>query len=380
MAWLEEADGVFRGGGVKGLGIAGALEGFAADGRYPIKRWVNVAGASAGAIIASFLAVKGPDAVGALGPLMKDMPFTSFEDYPPGGRLLGGVPNLLFRKHGLAHGEAFRKWFDEVLDHATFAQVKGPQGSRLKLVAVDVTNSQLLLLPDDLPRYRRPGSPTPIDPDTFPIATAARMSMSIPYFFEPIALVRDQVRCTEAGDTELAKGAIVDRLAMQQANEDAAGDARAVARFEELADPPTSVIVDGGTLSNFPVWIFDVNPAEEGEGPKRLTFGFTLTGGRGVAGGATFLKRMAPWPVRFGADIFHAATSAWDNRFQTHSTRVRTVTIDAGDVGTTEFDLSPERREKLIVSGREAAGAFLARFDPDDYRNTHGAKPAFLDR
>jgi hypothetical protein len=27
MAWLEEADGVFRGGGVKGLGIAGALEG-----------------------------------------------------------------------------------------------------------------------------------------------------------------------------------------------------------------------------------------------------------------------------------------------------------------------------------------------------------------
>jgi hypothetical protein len=29
MDWIEEADGVFRGGGVKGLGLAGALLGFA---------------------------------------------------------------------------------------------------------------------------------------------------------------------------------------------------------------------------------------------------------------------------------------------------------------------------------------------------------------
>src|SRR3954453_14104329 len=104
MAWVGEADGVFRGGGVKGIGIAGALEGFAADPQYPIKRWVNVAGASAGAIIASFLAVKGDRGVADLGPLMERTPFTSFEDYPRGGRLLGGVPNLLWRGHGLARG------------------------------------------------------------------------------------------------------------------------------------------------------------------------------------------------------------------------------------------------------------------------------------
>ncbi|MDX6470752.1 MAG: hypothetical protein QOF75_2555, partial [Gaiellaceae bacterium] len=29
MEWIDEADGVFRGGGVKGLGLAGALLGFA---------------------------------------------------------------------------------------------------------------------------------------------------------------------------------------------------------------------------------------------------------------------------------------------------------------------------------------------------------------
>src|SRR3954468_9020607 len=191
MGWGAGGDGVFRGGGVKGLGIAGALEGFAADSRYPVKRWVSVAGASAGAIIASFLAVKGDDAVAELGPLMEKIPYDSFEDYPRGGRIFGGVPNLLFRGHGLARGEAFRKWFDETLDHATFAQVKGPpeQGSRLKLVAVDVTNSQPLLLPDGLPRYRLRGAAKVIDADSFPIADAPRMSMSIPYFFEPVDLV-----------------------------------------------------------------------------------------------------------------------------------------------------------------------------------------------
>lgn len=369
MAWVEEADGVFRGGGVKGLAIAGALQGFAAHPRRPIKRWVNVAGASAGAIIASFLAVKGPDAVSELGPVLTDMPAPSFQDFPPGGELLGGVPNLFFRGHGLAHGEAFRKWFDELLGHATFAQVKGPpeQGSRLKLTAVDVTNSQLLLLPDDLPRYRLPGEKVAIDPDSFPIASATRMSMSIPYFFEPIELVRDQVRVTGPEDGAVAVGAVVDRSVAQDAG----------ATFEELSDPPKALIVDGGTLSNFPVWIFDVDPSQGGQLPKRFTFGFTLTGGRGVAGGAGFLRKISPWPVRFGADIFHAALNAWDNRFQSHSTNVRTVTISAGDVGTTEFDLSPERKEWLVQSGRKAAAHFLDReFDPAEYRNTYGVRPA----
>src|SRR5439155_19686647 len=56
MDWIEEADGVFRGGGVKGLGLAGALLGFAEHPTKPIKKWVNVAGASAGAILACYLA------------------------------------------------------------------------------------------------------------------------------------------------------------------------------------------------------------------------------------------------------------------------------------------------------------------------------------
>ena len=56
MEWIPEADGVFRGVGVKGLALAGALCGFAEHPTKPITTWKSVAGASAGAIIASYLA------------------------------------------------------------------------------------------------------------------------------------------------------------------------------------------------------------------------------------------------------------------------------------------------------------------------------------
>ena len=212
MDWIDEADGVFRGGGVKGLGLAGALLGFAEHAKQPVKRWVNVAGASAGAIIACYLALDHDAA--DMADLLKRTKFDGFQDFPRGGKYFGGGPNLV-RRHGLARGEAFRTWFNDELESKTFADVKTDTGagSRLKLIAADVTNRALLVLPDDLPRYKRLGEETAIDPDEFPLADAARMSMSIPYFFEPIQLVRDRVMVEETGNADwLPTTRPVDRL------------------------------------------------------------------------------------------------------------------------------------------------------------------------
>ena len=334
MDWITEADGVFRGGGVKGLGLAGALCGFAEHPTKPIKTWKCVAGASAGAIIACYLAT-GHDADEML-ELMKETNFSSFADFPLHSKLLG-VGRLPFN-HGLAPGHAFEQWFDEVLDGATFGPLRkhsangaAPDWS-LKLIAVDVTKRRLLVLPDDLVFYREPKSSALIDPDAFKVSRAARMSMSIPYFFDPIQL--------------------------------------------EDQDGTTCAIVDGGTLSNFPVWLFDVDPAVTGRPPTRPTFGFTLEHGRGLSGGLSALQRFEPWAVRFGFDIFHTAQEAWDARFVSHSTRVRTVTVDAADVATTEFNLSKEKQELLIENGRKAARDFLEQFSLDDYLNTFHANLA----
>ena len=332
-ATVSEADGVFQGGGIKGLAIVGAILGFREHASISIERWVNVAGTSAGAIIAAQIACS--DDPRKVLDVVRSAPWQKFADYGPGGRILGGLPNLV-RHHGLAHGEYFRRWFDEVLEGKTFRHVRSEgeaEGSeyayRLKLIAADVTNRDMLVLPEDLAKYRVPGSADPIDPDDFKIADAVRMSLSIPFFFRPVTLLR-----------------------------------------ADTGKPAT--ILDGGILSNFPVWLFDVRDRQ----PRRPTFGLRLTGGRGVGQGLyKFVDRLG-WPAKLASDVHRTATEAWDERFMSHSTVVRTCPVDAGDVGTTDFDLSPERINALLEGGRRDATAFLDSFAAGKYVNTFGGRLA----
>lgn len=327
---VVEADGVFQGGGIKGLAIAGALLEFAANERLSVTRWNHVAGTSAGAIIAAHLAAGRSPA--ALTALLDEAPFASFQDFGPGGRFLGGVINLV-RHRGLARGEVFRRWFDAQLGGMTFEVLRvQPEGDvapehpyRLRMIAADVTNHRLLVLPDDLPRYRRRGERTPIDPDTFRVADAVRMSMSIPYYFEPVELI-------------------------------------------DAASGRVSTIIDGATLSNFPVWLFDTNRRD----PRRPTFGLRLVNGRSAGAGLRSFVRALGWPAALAVDISLTQTSAWDSRLMTQATRVRTCPVDAGNVGTTDFDLPAAGRSRLVAEGRRSAAAFLESFNLEDYRNSFG--------
>ena len=320
---VHEADGVFQGGGVKGIALVGALLGFFERG---YRRWVNLAGASAGAIVAAYLAC-GHDAQDAED-LLRRAPYERFADYGPGGRVLGGTLNLM-KRHALARGEYFHRWLADELEHKTFRSVKEDGRYRLKLIAADVTHRELLVLPDDLGRYRLPGAVEAINPDRFPIADAVRMSMSIPYFFPPVELVR-----TETGRS--------------------------------------AAIVDGGMLSNFPVWLFDVADRD----PLRPTFGFRLTGGRGYGSGLQAVVERLGWPIKLGSDMFHTAMEAWDKRFLSNSTRVRTCPVPAGEVGTTDFGLTALQQAELVAAGRRAARRFLDDFRPEAYFNTYGRRLA----
>jgi len=325
---VHEADGVFQGGGVKGLALVGAILEFADEGGHPesyVDRWVQVAGTSAGAIIAAYLA-SGHDA-SETETLVANAPYAEFQDWGPGGAVIGGGLNLL-RVHGLAHGEAFHDWFQRAVEGRTFGDLKR-DGRTLRMIAADITRREMLVLPDALSGYRLAEDGEPIDPDAFEIAAAVRMSMSIPYFFQPVRLIH-----------------------------------------HDTGQPST--IVDGGVLSNFPVWIFDVTDREA----TRPTFGFKLTGGKGMGGGLHRVVHTLGWAVEMGSDIFHTATDAWDKRFLSQATAVRTCTVSAGDVGTTDFDLTPAQKQGLLDSGRGAARAFLEGWSPDDYVNRHGRKLA----
>jgi NTE family protein len=318
------ADGVFQGGGVKGLALAGALVEFADRVRHPdgyVDEWVQLAGTSAGAIVAAYLAC-GHTAADTL-QMIGDTDFTRFEDWGPGGELLGGTANLL-RHHGLARGQYFRDWFSERIDGRTFGDV-AKAGRVLKAIATDITRRQMLVLPDSLAEYRAPGGSAPIDADSFAVADAVRMSMSIPYFFQPVELVHH-------------------------------------------ATGEPSTIVDGGVLSNFPVWIFDVADRD----PHHPSFGFKLTGGRAPGAGLERGLSALGWPAQMGIDIFSTTMEAWDAYWVSHGTLVRTCAISAGQVGTTDFSLDEAAKHWLIGSGEEAARAFLESWDRTTYVNSYG--------
>ena len=324
MAEQHAADGVFQGGGVKGLALAGALEEFADSARHPqnyVKDWVQLAGTSAGAIVAAYLAC-GHDAA-ETATLIDNTDFTQFEDWGPGGELLGGALNLI-RSHGLAHGQRFHDWFAAEIANRTFGEITA-EGRTLKLIATDITRREMLVLPDALSNYRLSADAPAIDAASFPIADAVRMSMSIPFFFQPVELVHAQ-------------------------------------------SGVRSTIVDGGVLSNFPVWIFDVADRD----PGRPTFGFKLVGGKNVGSGLERIVKTFGWPIQMGIDIFHTTTGAWDTYWVSHSTYVRTCAISAGDVGTTDFTLDQAKKEWLLESGKGAARTFLDGWDATAYRNSNG--------
>jgi NTE family protein len=317
----DAADGVFEGGGVKGIAFVGALEAARERG---IEKWVNVAGTSAGAIIASLLAVGYEPR--QLREILEQTDYATFADYGWGGKVVGGARNAL-RGRGLCPGETFTDWLAERFKESpvgkadpTFSDVERqlpPELAdderekarwRLRVIASDVTEGRMLVLPDDITDYTDKDG-TPYTKEDLPIARAVRMSMSFPYFFEPVELYRN--------------GRV-------------------------------HYIVDGGLLSNFPVFLFD------GDKPplKRWTFGFRLFGGRPPE---TPSYRHIPrplWQIPLGKAMFFSATEAWDRKSSKAST-VRTISIPTGAVPTLKFTLTDEERDGLRTGGFDAATEFF---------------------
>jgi len=187
------------------------------------------------------------------------------------------------------------------------------QRYRLRVIASDVTQRKLLVLPDDAPGLG-------LDPDELEIAYAVRMSTSIPIFFEPVIH-----RNPATGDDH--------------------------------------VIVDGGMLSNFPVWLFDRRDGT----PRWPTFGLRLVEPDPRISIADRLP--GPEPGAGGSLIDYvkslAATmmEAHDRLYLENASFARTIAIPTLGVRSMDFDITPERVRALYRSGHEAASRFLDDWD-----------------
>lgn len=185
---LRTCDLVCEGGGVKGLGLVGAIEALSHAG-YSFGRF---AGTSAGAIVAALAAAvqKHGEPMSTLTDLMKSIDYSKIPDPRWYARSRFGWPLAVVLHQGFWKGDALHDLFAGMLGDLgvhTFGDLRvanppGPatqQQYSLVACASDLSRQRLVRIPWDLPSYN-------IDPDTFPVATAIRASASIEFAFEPV--------------------------------------------------------------------------------------------------------------------------------------------------------------------------------------------------
>lgn len=329
-ASTKSADLVLEGGGVKGVGLVGAVLRLMQAG-YGFPR---VAGTSAGAIVAAFLA-SGASA-DHLRRVMSQLDYRKVPDRapPPIPGLSEGLS--LLRHAGAYEGDYIHDFLREKLSALgveTFADLRsddegadpnlGPfRRYKLVVMATDITHGRLLRLPWD---YNLLG----LDPDRQSVADAVRASISIPLYFEPVRI--------RHGTTD-----------------------------EEVT------LVDGGVLSNFPIEAFD---RTDGAAPRWPTFGVRILpnlpeGDAQLFPGVT-LPRLPP--VHLLEQVTATAIAGHDQTYlERPCVARRAMLVDTSELGIVEFGAPPEKRARVLARGEETAQAFLDGWDWEAYTRECG--------
>jgi NTE family protein len=332
------ADLVLEGGGVKGIGLAGAICVLAEAGyRFP-----RAAGTSAGAVAAVLVAAveKSGQNMTVLRDYLRAIDYKQFMTAAPSGdilrRLIGEISDLgeLLFRGGLFSGGYLETWLTPRLADcgvATWADlalsadddpgISLPADRQYRAVVhvSDITRGMLARLPWD---YREYYGLTPADQL---VTAAVRASMSIPFFFVPVRAA------TLAARTRLPDGREIPWRG------------------------GTVTWVDGGMLMNFPIDAWD--RADGGE-PRWPTIGIKLSAEPGAQ----------PVDVPAGNALDEAyrclktMTAEWDRYHVDQATADRTIFVRNGGISATEFGLGPEQQGTLFRNGAEAATDFLIKW------------------
>lgn len=310
------ADAIFEGGGVKGTAFLGALRCCHDLGI----RWRKLAGTSAGAITAALLSAN--LSIDDLENILGELNYMNFLTQKTSPLILNGSPDddlesplwmmislTVAGRLGEYSSDPFRNWLRQVLTTGkltTFADVE--PGRALKVVVSDITRGEMLVLPDALENPALLQKLGLTHPNEFSVAEAVRLSMSIPFFFEPGRL----------------------------------GD---------------SLIVDGGILSNFPLWIYDVNPAtrSQNQPPRWPTFGFRL-----VEADNRMPKEIRS-PFKIMAAMVRTMMVAKDrfNLREIDQGRVIHIDTTSAQVTATQFNLSNQKKDELYRVGYQKTKQFF---------------------
>lgn len=328
MSNAKRADLVLSGGGVKGVGLVGAVVALMDAGYAPQR----VSGTSAGSIVGAVVAAAaqtGQMSGDQVKELALQLDYRKFVD----AGALEKVPVLgpsvaILRGTGIYKGDYAHGWVRDQLASlgvSTFGDLAiddddlpPEQRYRLVVSVSDVTTGQLVRLPWD---YRRVYG---LDPDEQSVADAVRASMSIPFFFQPVTLTSAEGR--------------------------------------------TSTLVDGGLLSNFPI---DTLDRHDGRKPRWPSFGVTVLPNL-PDGNDKVIPALAPLrllgPPHLLEDVITTVLVGRDQAYLNQPwVNARAIRVDSTKVGFLDFDITDVDAEALYARGYEAAREFLTTWNWTEY-------------
>jgi NTE family protein len=252
-----------------------------------VKGLQRTAGTSAGSIVAMLVALKYTAA--EIYDIVNTLDFKSFED--------GFNPLRELTKDSLYKGEFALEWLQKVVSDKTGGDITFGHLQNKGFLGLTVVSTNL-----------RKRAPRILDAGNFPnvsVPLGVRSSMGIPFFFEPVSYPYDQ---------------------------------------------PQTLDVDGGTMYNYPITVFDYfcDPSE--------TLGLFLYD---VNGKSDYPIETGNLP-KFTAAVLDCVLSAQDEYIITNPEIMkRTIVIDDLGISATDFGITDAQKEALFQSGVNSAQAYL---------------------
>jgi NTE family protein len=309
----HKADLVLDGGGVGGIGLAGAVLTLHAAG-YTFPR---VAGAGAGSIVAALVAALNA----AQQPLSRLTGIMQTIDYPS---LMNRVPHGDAQRGLYSGGAYLQDWLGKQLEHIGITKfshlrytdrgadssLRASQHYSLVVCVSDITRRTLARFPWDYPRYG-------LNPDNQLIVEACIPSVSLPLFVRPYELSAE------------------------------------AATADGVQYPAGQRTMADGELDDYPVGMFD---RTDGRHSRWETIGIRLEA-----------KQKVVPPTRDNGDltaglydVLAAALNNSDRYYIGLEKARRTVVVDTGAISEADFTINASQQAQLFKSGQDAANTFLA--------------------
>ena len=308
---------VFEGAGIRGIAYSGVLSEL--EKNNIIKHIVRVGGTSAGAITALMVSLGYSS-----DEIFDIISSTKFQKFNDGEYMFIGGFSRLGSKYGWYKGEAFTKWLDKIIfaktgnSEITFSELKDKGYKQLYVTATCLNKQKLIVF----------------SAETYPqmkIRDAVRISMSIPLYFEAVFI-----------------------------------DSKGHVYEENNKDKNLDIVVDGGIIGNYPIFIFDSLQVDSLNNqiriPNRKTLGIRIDSDLQIKNDSSS-KELVPIQINNISDYLEALyILILENLNRTPlipEDWERTISVSSVGIGPRIKKLSKEQKEALIKSGKLSTQRYL---------------------